>query len=64
MWKERFRTLGSSLYRGVRICFVCFDVSDTGSFENAPMWIEEVGNVLFSCFFKSRKKGTVVTIHG
>lgn len=40
--QERFRTIVSSYYRGAHGIMVVFDITNKESFENIPMWCEEI----------------------
>jgi len=40
--QERFRTLTSGSYRGIDGVFICYNVTDTGTFSNVPQWLQEV----------------------
>ncbi|GMI62915.1 hypothetical protein ScalyP_jg7975 [Parmales sp. scaly parma] len=40
--QERFRTLTSAYYRGAQCVVLVFDCSNTESFENLSVWLEEV----------------------
>jgi len=40
--QERFRTITNSYYRGAHGVVVCFDVTNSLSFQNVPQWLEEI----------------------
>jgi len=40
--QERFRTITSSYYRGAHGIIVVYDITDTVSFNNAKMWLNEI----------------------
>ncbi len=40
--QERFRTIVSSYYRGAHGIMLVFDITNKESFENIPMWYEEI----------------------
>jgi len=40
--QERFRTLTSGSYRGIDGVFICYSVTDSGTFTNVPQWVLEV----------------------
>eukprot|EP01006_Ploeotia_vitrea_P051264 TRINITY_DN67542_c7_g3_i2.p1 TRINITY_DN67542_c7_g3~~TRINITY_DN67542_c7_g3_i2.p1 ORF type:complete len:413 (+),score=35.15 TRINITY_DN67542_c7_g3_i2:93-1241(+) len=40
--QERFRTITSSYYRGAHAIVVLYDITDKQSFENVPLWMQEI----------------------
>jgi len=41
--QERFRNITTSYYRGAHTIMVVFDVTNSNSFKNVPLWLQEVG---------------------
>lgn len=39
--QERFRTITTSYYRGSHMIFICYDICDSRTFNNLPMWLAE-----------------------
>lgn len=39
--QERFQSLGQAFYRGADCCVLCYDVTDSKTFENLDAWREE-----------------------
>lgn len=64
--QERFRSLTNSYYRGAKGCVLCFDVTNSQSFNNLDQWLKDihsyVGNeiacvlVATRCDVSSRKR--------
>eukprot|EP00049_Salpingoeca_infusionum_P000833 m.42669 g.42669 ORF g.42669 m.42669 type:complete len:1316 (+) comp10724_c1_seq1:102-4049(+) len=40
--QERFRSITSSYYRGAHGIFICYNVTDANSFQNATKWLQEI----------------------
>mmetsp|Transcript_76498 Transcript_76498/g.93948 ORF Transcript_76498/g.93948 Transcript_76498/m.93948 type:complete len:152 (-) Transcript_76498:163-618(-) len=39
--QERFQSLGVAFYRGADSCILCYDITDSKSFDSLDLWMEE-----------------------
>ncbi|XP_045549506.1 ras-related protein Rab-24 isoform X1 [Salmo salar] len=46
---ERYEAMSRIYYRGARAAIVCYDLTDTGSFQRAKFWVKEVQNCEEHC---------------
>ena len=40
--QERFKAITKSFYKGVNAVIICFDLTDSNSFDNVDLWLEEI----------------------